>query len=65
MLLQNGSRRTLDLVDIEEGEPSTLESVGLRVERANGNHLTHKIIVDRNLNEVSGTVFDVSHDRRV
>lgn len=50
MLLRNDAERTLDFVDLDDGEPEFFASVAVRVERANGDLLPFSIVLDGNLN---------------
>lgn len=65
MLLENCTKQTLDFVDLENGKPSFLASVGLRVKGGIGDLLFCEMVVDRNLDDVFRTAFDVNYDRRV
>lgn len=65
MLLQKGAKRTLDLADLKDGELDFLASVGLQVEKADGDLLPWNIVVYSSLNDVFGTALNVGHNRGV
>lgn len=65
MLLQNGAKQIMDLVDLEDETPNFLLSVSLQVRTASGGLVWCDISVDRNLGEVFATARDVGRHKGV
>lgn len=65
VLLRNGTKRTLDLVDLEDDESEVLPSIRLRVKGASGYLLPCDMVVHRNPHDVFQTALVVLHDKRV
>lgn len=65
MLLENGLLQTPDFLDMDDGEPSFLASVRPRVKRANCKLLSCEFFVDKSLEEIFRTAFEVGYDRIV
>lgn len=65
MLPSNSTEGVLHFVDLGNGKPELLASVGLRVERASNKLSSCHIIVDRNTEDVIGTALDTGRHRNV
>lgn len=65
MLLRNGAERTLDFVDLNDGESDFVSSVGVRVGSASGDFHFRGIVFNRNPNDGLGTALDVRNNRRM
>lgn len=65
MLRRYGPQRILHFADLTNGKPNFLVPVRMRVESAiNDFYLCHKL-VDRNLEDVTDTSFDVDHHKKL
>lgn len=65
MLLRNVAEKILHFANLKGGKPNRPASVDLRVERAKGSLLSCNIVVEKSLDDVLGTAFDLEHDGRV
>lgn len=63
MLLQNGGKRVLDTVDLEDSRPDFPPPVRPPVQRASENLSSCVIVARSNLNDAFRTALDVGHLR--
>lgn len=65
MVLQNGAKRILDFVDLQDTKPVLVASIGLWVAAASDDLLPRDNVVYRDLDDVFRTVLDVGENRKV